>query len=98
MSGNLKESSQSQGICQKKSRNLRQNSTSQGKVKEFCCLKFIFSQVEDPNFETFLGEHAKWSQTHGRAYTGLEKSGKKGKSGNFILSGKLHPCFKTIIY
>ena len=23
-----------------------------------CCLKFIFSQAEDPNFETFLGEHA----------------------------------------
>ena len=24
-----------------------------GKVKDFCCLKFIFSQVEDPNFENF---------------------------------------------
>ena len=24
----------------------------------FCCLKFIYSQAEDPNFETFLGEHA----------------------------------------
>ena len=65
-SGNLKETSESQGICQK----------SQGicnripKVREFCCLKFIFSQVEDPNFENFLGEYAlrppKWSWTHSR--------------------------------
>ena len=23
------------------------------KVKEFCCVKFTFSQVEDPNFENF---------------------------------------------
>ena len=70
-SGNLKETSESlriclksQGICDRipkvreKSGNLRQNSKSQGKVREFCCLKFIFSQVEDPNFEKFLGEHA----------------------------------------
>ena len=28
------------------------------KVREFCCLKFIFSQIEDPNFENFLGEHS----------------------------------------
>ena len=59
--GNLKETSESQGICLK----------SQGicdripKVREFCCLKFIFSYVEDPDFENFLGEHAprppKWS-------------------------------------
>ena len=46
-SGNLKETSKSQGICDKIP-----------KVREFCCLKFIFSQVEDPNFENFLGEHA----------------------------------------
>ena len=52
-SGNLKETSESQGICLK----------SQGicnripKVREFCCLKFIFSQVEDPNFGHYLGEH-----------------------------------------
>ena len=39
-----------------KSGNLRQNSKSQRKVREFCCLKLIFSQVEDPNFEYFLGE------------------------------------------
>ena len=45
---NLKETSESQGICLK----------SQGKVREFCCLKFIYSQVEDPNFENFLGELA----------------------------------------
>ena len=63
---------------------------------EFCCLKFIFSQAEDPNFKTFFGEHdprpPKWSRTHGRA---LSWSGKvKEKSGNFILSGKWQPCFK----
>ena len=43
-----------------KSRNLKETSESQGiclKVREFCCLKFIFSQVEDPNFENFLGEY-----------------------------------------
>ena len=46
-SGNLKETSESQGICDRIP-----------KVREFCCLKFIFSQTEDPNFENFLGEHA----------------------------------------
>ena len=59
------------GNLPKKSGTLRQNSKSHGKVREFCCLKFIFSQVEDPNFEIFLREHAprppKWSRTHGRA-------------------------------
>ena len=68
-SGNLKETSERN--LPKKSGNLRQNYKSHGKVEEFCCLKFIFSQVEDPNFETFLGEHVprppKWSRTHGRA-------------------------------
>ena len=50
-SGNLKNTSESQGIRPK----------SQGicdripKVREFFCLKFIFSQVEDPNFENFQG-------------------------------------------
>ena len=48
-SGNLKETSESQGICDR--------IQSQGEVREFCCLKFIFSQIEDPNFENFLGEH-----------------------------------------
>ena len=74
----------------KKSGNLQQNSKIQGKVKEFCCLKFIFSQVEDPSFENFLG---KLPQTplNGLGPTvelnlGLEKS------GNVILSGKWQPC------
>ena len=61
--------------------NLRQNSKSQGKVREFCCLKFIFSQVEDPNFETFLGECPP-RPLNGLGITvepnlGLEKSGKR---------------------
>ena len=39
----------------KKSRNLPQNSKTHGKVREFGCIKPIFSQSEDPNFETFQG-------------------------------------------
>ena len=46
------------GNLPKKSENLRQNSKRQGKVREFCCLKFIFSQVEEPNFKNCQGEHA----------------------------------------
>ena len=79
-SGNLKETSESQGICLKRSGNSRQNSRSQGKVREFCCLKFIFSQVKNPNFENFLGEHAP-RPPYGLGLKvelnlGLEKSGK----------------------
>ena len=49
-SGNLPES---QGICLK-----RQGICDRiQKVREFCCLKFIFSQIEDTKFENFLGEH-----------------------------------------
>ena len=47
-SGNLKETPpESQGVCDRIP-----------KVREIYCLKFIFSQVEDPNFENFLREHA----------------------------------------
>ena len=46
------------GKLPKKSGNLGHISKRQGKVREFCCLKFIFSQVKNPNFENFLGEHA----------------------------------------
>ena len=53
-SGNLNETSQSQGICLK----IHGICDRIPKVREFCCLKFIFSQVEDSNFENFLGEHA----------------------------------------
>ena len=56
-SGNLKETSESQGICLK--------------CQGICCLKLIFSLVEDSNFENFLGsmppDPPKWSRTHGRA-------------------------------
>ena len=82
-SGNLKETSESQGICDRIP-----------KVREF-----IFSQIEDPNFENFLGEHApdppKWSRTHSRAQSCYGKVRKK--SGNFILSGKWQPCIMTSI-
>ena len=60
-SGNLKETSEIQGFCLKsqgfclKSQGIRDRIP---KVREFFCLKFVFSQAEDPNFENFLGEHA----------------------------------------
>ena len=41
-----------------KVREFLKNKKSQEKVKEFCCMEFIFSQSEHPNFENFLGEHA----------------------------------------
>ena len=66
-SGNLKETSEGQGIYLK-SQGICQRIP---KVREFCCLKFIVSQVECPNFENFLGSMPlyppKWSQIHGRA-------------------------------
>ena len=31
---------------------------SQGIVRKFYCMKFIFSQSEHPHFENFLGDHA----------------------------------------
>ena len=86
-SASLKETSESQGISLKSQGICDRNP----KISEFCCLKFIFSQVEDPNFKIFLGKHAskptKWSWTHNRGYcwSGI-------KSGNFILSGKWQPC------
>ena len=87
-SGNLKKTSKSQGICLK----------SQGicdkipNFREFCCLKFLFSQVEDPNFENFLGGPCPQTPLNGLRLTvelnlGLEKS------GNFMLSGKWQPEF-----
>ena len=68
-SGNLKETSESQGICLK-SQGICDKI---GKVREFCRLKFIYSQVEDLNFENFplncLGLTVELN-------LGLEKSGK----------------------
>ena len=46
-----KKSGKSQGIFKK-------NKESQGKVGEFCCVKFNFSQSKYPNFENFLGDHS----------------------------------------
>ena len=91
-SGNLKETSESQGICL----------NSQGicdiipKVREFCCLKFIFSQVEDPDLEIGLGA---CSPRTPMAINGLgpmiEFNLGLEKSGNFILSGKWQPCVRA---
>ena len=55
-SGNLKQNSKSQGI-RLKSQGNGTKFRSHGKVREFYCKKFTFSQFEDPNFETFLGKH-----------------------------------------
>ena len=40
------------------SRNFNARRRSQGRVKEFCCVKFIFSQSEHLNSEHFLRENA----------------------------------------
>ena len=81
-SGNLKDTSDSQEICLK----------SQGicdripKVREFCCLKFIFGQVEHPKF----------ADSRQSLILVWKSQGKVGeKSGNFILSGKWQPCFES---
>ena len=60
-SRNLKQNCESQRICQK----IPQNSQSQEKVTEFCCIKLIFSQFKNHNFENFLGEHASTSPVNG---------------------------------
>ena len=68
-SGNLKETSGSQGICPK-SQGICNIIPKVGENQGLFCLKFIFSQVEDPNFENLLGKHSpppKWSRIHGRA-------------------------------
>ena len=51
-----------------------------GKVREFFCLKFIFSQVEDLNFDNFM----KGLRLTVELNPGLEKSG----TVFFILSEK----------
>ena len=84
-SENLKESSESQGICLKSQRICNRIP----KAREFCCLKLIFSQVEDSYFVNFLGEHVQ-TPLNGlgpivELNFGLEKSWK------FILSGKWQP-------
>ena len=67
-SGNLKETSEIQGICNRIP-----------KVREFCCLIFIFSEVEDPNSPPPPPPNG----------LGLKVS---KKLGNFVLSGKWPPC------
>ena len=77
--------------------NLEMSGNFDAKIKSqgiFCCAKFIFSQSEHPNVETFPGEHALRPSltvlgTH-RNLIVVWKS--QGKSGNFILSGEWTPC------
>ena len=54
-SGDLKKTSESQGICPRSQGICDRILKVRGK-SEFFCPKFIFSQVEDSNFENFLGE------------------------------------------
>ena len=82
--GNLKETPKSQGICDRIP-----------KVREFCCLKFIFSQVEDPNFEDFLWEHPP-DPVNGLGTT-AELNLDLEDSGNFIWSGKWQPCYRSFL-
>ena len=50
MSGNLD--------ARGKVREFLENKKSQGKIREFCCVKFFFGKSEHLNFENFPGEHA----------------------------------------
>ena len=73
-----------------RSGNLRQNSKSQGKVREFCVSNSFSAKLKVLILEIFWGsmppDPTKWSRTHGRA---LSWSGKvREKSGNFLFSGK----------
>ena len=86
-SGNLPKKSEN---LPKKSGNLRQNSKSQGKVRKFCCLKFMFSQVEDREFENFLGGACPLTALNGLGLM-IELNLGLEKSGNFILTGKWQP-------
>ena len=61
--------------------------------REFCCVKFIFSQSDRPNFENLLGEHAPRPlltvlDTHKNLIVVWKSQGKVSeKSGSFIPSG-----------
>ena len=86
-SGNLKETPESHGICDRIP-----------KVREVCCLKFIFSQVEGPNFENFLREHAPRPLNSlgitAKLHLGLEKSGKSEGISYCLESG--NPVYKIV--
>ena len=61
------------------------------KVREFCCLKFIFSQAEAREKVLIFKIFCPQTPLNGLGLSvelnlGLEKS------GNFILSGKWQPC------
>ena len=64
-----------------------QNFQSRGKIGEFCCVKFIFSQFEDPNFESFPEEHATTHPVNGVGVT-VELNLSLEKSGNSVLTGE----------
>ena len=77
-SGNLKETSEVKELV-----------TEFQKSRNFFCLKFIFSQVEDPNFENFLGTMPP-DPPNDLGLT-VELSLGLEKSGNFTWSGKRQP-------
>ena len=91
-SGNLKETSESQGICNRipkvreKSENFVVWNSFSAKLKILILKIFWGSMPPDP---------PKWSRTHCRAQSWSGKV--RGKSGNFILSGKWQPWYQILI-
>ena len=63
--------------ARKKVREFLKNKKGQGNVKEFCCVKFLFSQSEHTNFESFLGVHIHSGLEHTQEFNrSLKQSGK----------------------
>ena len=55
------------------------------KVREFCCVKSIFSQSEHPNSENFLGAHALRPPRHTWVFNcSLEKSERSQGISSFL--------------
>ena len=44
--------------ARRKSRGIFEKQEKSGKIREFCCVQFVFSQSEHSNFKNFMGEHA----------------------------------------
>ena len=87
MSGNFDASRKSQGV-------LKKNKKSQGKDREICCVKFIFSQPEVSNFKNFLGEYApKFPQTVLDTHKNLIVVGKSQGISSLLETG--HPVKDT---
>ena len=91
MSGNFEARRKSQETVRELK---KEDKKSQGKVRELCCVKFIFGSSEHPNFENFLREHTPRPPL--TVFDTRENSWLSGKvrekSENFIPSGDWTPC------